>query len=516
MKTLGENNTLTSSSSPASSMKEETMSLNTSTMGKPTKPKTPLKKEELEKIALELKKKLSRASITAKKSLSPSDPRDSSTSSNTSSSNSNHILSHNLPKSSPLKTYILRKQLASSPINNSTTTGFLSSSPNNLYSPNGKSPTHIRTPAAIYLSSSPLKNVSSHTVTNNEEDSPTKRRKHSHSNKSSPQMILEEISRPNTPSNQSRPYPAVLKPSLDLTSNEDSKSRQQNHQSSSHPSQTTPTLSKTELNTSNSTNILLQTPKQSRPGTGGNGNYNDDEGADLLMYLATSPSPAKPFYSANTPRTSALLQQHTQLQNGGTAPTSSPSSSVPSSANLLAVTGNNIRQTTTTTTINNASFIVPPPPATPKRHHNELGNTLANAKTPQNRLTPSMNLFNTVSANNNGLPSSGLTLTPNGFNMSDYVNFFTPSPGSANLGAVSAGGVPSGSNLTKNLLKTPDFNNLLSGSTPHILVDGRSRVDGKLLNFNKVLFNNNAASPSSATSSAPISNGLHSDGSNKD
>ncbi|KAK6203293.1 uncharacterized protein RJT21DRAFT_26030 [Scheffersomyces amazonensis] len=538
MNTLRENNTL--SSSPAS-MKEEEISgtnsnsnnnsnnnnnihnNNTSTINmstaatatsKPIKPKTPLKKEELEKIALELRKKLSRASITAKKSLSPGDIRDNSNSNLNSNSNSisnsngnhdissnsiisnNNTSSNNIAKSSPLKTYILRKQLASSPINNSVTTGFLSSSPNNLYSPSGKSPTHIKTPAAIYLSSSPLKNVAN---ISNEEDSPTKRRKHSpsRSGNRSPQMILEEISRPNTPSSINRPYPAVLKPSLDLTSNNNN--NHDDNQMRLKQQQTTPTLQKKDLAFVNTPNILLQTPKQSRPSTVTNGNYNDDEGADLLMYLATSPSPAKPHYS-NTPRTSALLQQHTQFQNAGAGPSSSlTSTSTSTSSGIMKVPPPS-----------SVSFIVPPPPVTPKRLPNSLGHNLANTKTPQNRLTPSVNLFNASAGGAGGLPSQGLTLTPNGFNMNDYVNFFTPSPNSANLGNANANAV------SKNLLRTPDFNNLLNGATPHITVDGRSKVDGKLLNFNKVLFNNNASSPPSSSGSNTATAGLHTDGSSKD
>ena len=53
------------------------------------KAKTPLKKEELEQIARQLKKKLSKASITAKQSLSPTNIKTSTTIA--------------LPKSSPLK-----------------------------------------------------------------------------------------------------------------------------------------------------------------------------------------------------------------------------------------------------------------------------------------------------------------------------------------------------------------------------------------------------------------------------
>lgn len=240
-------------------------------MSKQQKAKPVLKKEELEKIAAELKKKLSKASISAKQSLSPTNIR---------------------TNSSPLKSYF---------------------TPAKNYSPSTKSPTKL-------------------TNTYNEE-SPTKKRKTSPLK--GPQMVLEPL-RPTTPT---KPSP-TLKPSLE----------------------TTPTLPKMELEE------VVKTPRS----------YNDEreEGADLLMYLATSPSPAK-----YTPR---------QLKFAA--------------------------------------------PVTPKRH---LQNT---SKTP-NRLTPGFNFLS------NGMPSQGLTLTPTGFNMNDYVNFFTPSPG--------------GELLQKNLLKTPDFNNIM-------------------------------------------------------
>jgi len=416
-----------------------------------SKPKTPLKKEELEKIAKQLKKKLSKASITAK-AHSPI----------------------SMLKSSPLKNH-LRKSLASSPIQ-------LSSSPTNLYSPNGKSPTHMRTPAAIYLSSSPLKNMDLP-----EEDSPTKRRK------LSPKiMILEEISedlsrktlkstresptRPlampsiaigssratgssasiatatsSTATNESTDSELSLKPSLDLTSGTPKKSTPRN--------QTTPTLSKPEI-----TNPLLKTPTQSKP----NG-YADEEGADLLMYLATSPSPAKPFY---TPRSSQQSQPQPS-QNGS----SQPGLSSHSTFSQLSSQKHN-------SSMGSASSFIAPPPVTPKRH---IGH---NSRTP-NRLTPSMNLFNNLANSNSGLPSSGLTLTPTGFNMNDYVNFFTPSPGH--------------SALSKNLLRTPDFNNLLNqqgGNDSNVINSnlGKSRVDGKVLNFNRVLFGSGNSSSEGTTS----------------
>lgn len=285
----------------------------TSNMNGKPKQKPSLKKEELEKIAAELKKKLSKASLTAKQSLSPTNITGNS---------------------SPLKCYFTpSKNITSSP---------------NLYSPSSKSPTKMN---PTYLVSPPI-----------HEDSPTKRRKTSPLK--GPQMVLKSIENEKSP---------VLKPSLG-------------------DKITTPTLPKKELINDN----LLKTPKSKN-------NYNDNEGADLLMYLATSPSPAKPYY---TPRHSSSL------------PTTRESNS-------------NHK--------NNSGFVAPHPPVTPKRY------LLANTKTPNNRLTPGINLFNNLGGN---LPSQGLALTPTGFNMNDYVNFFTPSPG--------------GEMLQKNLLKTPDYNNLMN------------------------------------------------------
>lgn len=65
--------------------------------------------------------------------------------------------------------------------------------------------------------------------------------------------------------------------------------------------------------------------------------------------------------------------------------------------------------------------------------------------------------------------------------MNDYVNFFTPSPGNAMN--------------NKNLLKTPDFNNLLNGSVNGAGTNSAlgqtplgKRLDAKMMNLNKVLF----------------------------
>lgn len=383
------------------------------------KPKT-FQRKELEKIAQQLKNKLSKASITAKQT----NGLTVTSSGRSTAAGVNSIISP-IKGDSPLKA--LRRPLDSSPISH-TNNGLSSSPQNNLYSPIRKSPTHMKTQPAIFLSLSPLKNV----VHEEQGESPLKRRKH---NKLDPQMILEEISRPNTPS---RVVNGSLKPSIDLSKKEESKENDDEEPEE----QTTPVLTKANMND------VLKTP------TSKDSNYEDEEGADLLMYLATSPSPAKPMF-VNTPRASALLKDRNFVQ---------------------------------------------PHPMTPKRPN------IHTNKTPQNRLTPSMNLFLQATNNNgHGLPSSGLTLTPTGFNMNDYVNFFTPSPGvvgapgtaqaQAQAQAIAqahalaqAQGHHSNSQvqsmLTRNLLRTPDFNNFVNSQTP-----GR-KVDGKLLNFNRVLFNN--------------------------
>lgn len=100
------------------------------------------------------------------------------------------------------------------------------------------------------------------------------------------------------------------------------------------------------------------------------------------------------------------------------------------------------------------------------------------ARTPQNRMTPQVNLFSNglTAGGANGLPSSGLMLTPGGFNMSDYFNFFTPLPG--------------GHNLHKGFMKTPDFNPALGHSGSSLNQVAKLKVDGKMINFDKVgLFN---------------------------
>lgn len=375
------------------------------TTGSGQKVKTPLKKEELEKIARQLKKKLSKASITAKQSLSPTNMK---------------TMAPNVPKSSPLRGYVnanLQKN-REAPNHDS----FLSSSPN-IYSPNGKSPTHIKTAAATFLSSSPLKNIASG---DNDElnDSPTKKRRTSFSPS---RMVLTEL----TPSGNGEQQKQSLKPSLDMST---TPSRQNSRRDSIT----------TKLRDAEAEFDVAKTPAP------------DTEGADLLIYLATSPSPAKTYKpkvsivapaSHSSPKEGGSLHQQTQVP-----PPPQPSQNFP-------------QQSVST-------FAVPQPPVTPKRvttqHHQHT-------RTPQNRLTP---FLNNLSSN---LPSSGLTLTPSGFNMNDYVNFFTPSPGNAMN--------------NKNLLKTPDFNNLLNGSGAGAGANSAlgqtplgKKLDGKMLNFNKALF----------------------------
>lgn len=291
--------------------------------------------------------------------------------------------------------------------------------------------------AASLLSSSPII------------ESPIKKSNRSSPLKNQPTMVLQSVE--DSPSKTSS-----LKPSPPLSSKKSSQVA---------PQQTTPTLPKKQLNVN--TTSILKTPTQPKSATFGN---NDDEGAELLMYLATSPSPAKSYFP-NTPKLGKSKNQGQQSSAQSHLPTLQPQN-----GDLPSTTAPNSSYSAHKHTSSNSSansFMAPPPPLTPKRHIN------ANSKTPQNRLTPSMNLFNTISNNASGLPSSGLALTPAGFNMNDYVNFFSPSPGGANLNR----------NMGSNFLKTPDFNNLLANATHN---SNQSKVvDGKMINFDKVgLFKN--------------------------
>ena len=179
-------------------------------------------------------------------------------------------------------------------------------------------------------------------------------------------------------------------------------------------------MAKRELSSQSSTsssaqNALLKTPKQNSNGNG----YNDAEGADLLMYLATSPSPARPYLS-NTPRVmnkplpsilqSSILQSSQPSQSQSQTSTTSASASASANASSSAGSGSAANASSSSSS---SSFLAPPPPVTPKRVINSHS-----IRTPQNRLTP---FFNTLNAN--GLPSQGLALTPTSFNMNDYVTF---------------------------------------------------------------------------------------------
>lgn len=355
------------------------------------KMKTPLRKDELEKIARELKSKLARASETAKQLRLAS------------SSNLKSLQALPVPlqkdiRLSPMKSRYLwkRQPQTGSGLNLAPPLALL----NSFYSPDRKLPT-LTTPL-VFLLSLPLKNISEHEETNTRrlsvdadqlEDSPIRKRR-SVGAMGSPTMILEKIKITPSPSRHENGSSTAAK--------------------AGQAGQTTPTLQKRQL-------AVLKTPTQLKDA------YNDDEeGADLLMYLATSPSPAKPY--ANTPR--ASLAPHGSLNHA--------SAIKPASAQ---------------------AFAVPPPPLTPKRP------MFALARTPQNRHTPGMH--GNLALPGSALPSAGLALTPAGFNMSDYVNFFTPSPSAGLLGH----------GVQRNLaLKNTEFH--LNGKAPV--------VDGKMINFDGV------------------------------
>lgn len=339
-------------------MDDNTNTMASSGGGPVTKPKTPLRKDELERIAQQLKRRLLKASITAKQAKTP---------------DRGHPVMHTQAVASS------GGSTASRPLQLPSVGGLLSSSPIDLYSPARRSPTHMRTPSALYNMRRGAANGSDSSLLG----SPSRGTRPSGEGDAG-QMTLQPMA-PATPgklqTNSGAQDAPTLEPSPVLNA------------AGSNP-QTTPPLPKKQL-----ANLLLRTPTQPQRTPRSNGNYNDTEGADLLMYLATSPLPARPTASLATK--------------------------------------------------NPHSFIAPPP-LTPKRH---LAST---SKTPQ-RLTPLVNLLSTFNAA--GLPSSLLTLTPAGFNMNDYVNFFTPSPGTAVTGRP----VP---------------------PTPN------KQVDGKMINFDRVgLFN---------------------------
>lgn len=375
------------------------------------KPKTPLKKDELEKIAKELKLKLSKASVTAKQLLTAS----ASSATTTLPPMSPGDAAHMSPvRSSPLKNYYMwKRQIAAG---NPPGLTLLPS----LYSPDRKLPT--LTKPSVFLSSSPLKCIAegprstSFDTESELMDSPIKRRRADSGAvlRVEPHMVLAEMS--DSPNAKPSLHPSPVLTSVASNSRRSS-------ESSTSKAQRTPTMPKKQLA---STSALLKTPTQPA-----RDKFHDDEGADLLMYLATSPSPAKPY--ATTPRASSAPSGNGHLSS---QPMGKPAS----------------------------LFIAPPPPLTPKRA------MFSTAKTPQSRLTPS--IYGNLAVPGSALPSAGLALTPAGFNMSDYVNFFTPSPNAAaSHGSAMA---------NKSFLKTPDFHGLVQPSGP------KTPVDGKMINFDKV------------------------------
>lgn len=407
------------------------------------KPKTPLRKDELEKIAQELKKKLSQASVAAKQLLTATAsaqarplPPDSP------------VSQTSLPKSSPLKNYYMwRRQIASG---NHKTLTLLPS----LYSPGRGLPT--LTKPSIFLSSLPLKNFSApeHGSAQNSpsntasrkgsvdsdaftepNDSPIKRRRADSGaviKPREPHMVLQPITAlPVKKGQLTPPKPAALHPSPVLSANPAPERKP-----AKKSTQTTPTMARKEL-AAPPQSALLKTPTQ----PGRREAYNDEEGADLLMYLATSPQVPK-LYGGTTPRAPA---------NNSSASQNAAFSNPGAGAKPL---------------LSGHQFIAPAPPLTPKR------TAVSMAKTPQNRLTP-MFYGGGLTVPGSALPSAGLALTPAGFNMNDYVNFFTPSPGAA-----AASGHGTGANLGRTLLKTPDFNGQLQNSS-------HTPVDGKMINFDK-------------------------------
>lgn len=496
-------NTLHETTNVSSSSPDMDTSMNGSSSGAVAKSKTALRKEELDKIAKELKKKLLRASITAKQ-LSPTNLRNGAGNaggssgdlssnggihktsaspfrnplarrsySSTSNMNSNKGSNKNIASASPVAVRTSsQRQESSSTLGGPNGTIFLSSSPSQLISPDGKSPTHIKTPG-ILLGSSPLKKVASKYNTS---ESPTKKK----GKQGNPQMILQQVQPPSSPpkfgittalvpENKSNRI-SINGPSSPLSV--------QSQRTTMVP--TTPTLSKNTLSSGNQgnsslaasrTNALLKTPTQGRGSSHGNG-YNDDEGADLLMYLATSPSPAKPFMQPNTPRANMGSGSSGAIKNNGSHQSSS----------------------------SGANTFLAPPPLTPKRHMG-FSNGL-NARTPQNRMTPAINLLLNVN-----IPPSGVTSTPAGFNMNDYVNFLTPSPGVSLSSRMNPAKTPdfnsllgATSNLSKKIggnLASKGTGSRLSGEQLHSdkgsIVEedehGETEpVDGKMINFDKVLF----------------------------
>lgn len=371
-------------------------------------------KEEFEQIAKKLKRRLSRASVAAKKLLTSSTgtsqrlwPPDSPVSQTL------------LPKSSPLKNYYMWKRQGSS----SKLSG-LNSLPS-LNSLDGRSPG--LSGAADFLSSSPARRNLDHN------ESPTKIHKNrvGAAGRPEPHMVLQAL-----PLNPSQGPPQTLNPLPVL----DGKLLLSNGTFPAHPngpssasigrrppsfglvacgkSSTTPTISKKQM-----ANQSFATPTQP-----GRSESNQDEGADLLMYLATSPSPARSF--GTTPR-AVPAPSH---------PTVFSAWSKPSSAG--------------------SQFLAPQVPITPKKP------SVGSDRTPHKRFSPS--LGGMLGGN---LPSEGVSLTPADFNMNDYINFFTPSPAMAVT-------MHSSAMVGKGLTQTANIPELApnSASKP-------TSVDARMINF---------------------------------
>lgn len=380
-------------------------------------------KEEFEQIAKKLKLKLSRASVTAKQLLTTANP-----SSQRQWPPDSPVSQTSLPKSSPLKSYYMWKRQGSS-----SKLPTLNSLPN-LKSPNGKSP--VTSEASTVLSSSPMKPAA-------DNESPTKlyRNRIRAAGRPEPQMVLQALPAASPQAKLSlNPLPVIEEkhlsngavlvqqgpqgPSsvphssaLPLTSASLGR-RPPGFSNGVSKSSTTPTLSKKQL-----ANQAFATPTQP-----GRSESSQDEGADLLMYLATSPSPARPY--GTTPRVGMAPSHHTVFSAW----------SKPSAA------GN--------------QFLAPQPPITPKKP------LIGNDRTPHRRFSPS--LGGMLGGN---LPSEGVSLTPADFNMNDYINFFTPSP------AIAASMHP-GSMAGKSLMQTPNRQGLAQSSASQ-----PAPVDAKMINF---------------------------------
>ncbi|ODQ83236.1 hypothetical protein BABINDRAFT_159673 [Babjeviella inositovora NRRL Y-12698] len=162
----------------------------------------------------------------------------------------------------------------------------------------------------------------------------------------------------------------------------------------------------------------LSTPKTSRNRMSlltPKGRSNDEEGADLLMFLATSPSPAT--YGKNSSMLGALpslpkLQFPNSLDTK--SPIALPSFNITASASGAAT----VSSTPNKESRPKSAFLAP---ATPKRSNNLLSGV---------NKTPITSRFAGTGITNADLLKTPTTTraTPVGFSMSDYVNFLTPSP----------------------------------------------------------------------------------------